>query len=216
MLTFKSLTGITVRLFPWCPLVLLLLATGSCVSDGDRLVVEDIRQASLLNEQDAQQLAADSTDSAVSAYLEQIKLRSVDTRKGAETLQKNLVGLPPYHHTYSAEQAQEHRALSDRTAQARRDLPLEFLRGLGALSGWDIGGIVALITLLLGGVKAYTVKSKQQAEANQEADTAVQSVAIALEAVTDIKKKNSAIQQMKTLQQGLGVRDGIKRRIRKT
>ena len=193
---------------------LLFLITG-CISDADKLIVEDLRQEAQLNEQDASKIVLQTEDVAVKQLAQDIRNRSSDGRKGAETLQKNVTGLPSYHHTYTTELANLHIQESDANAARQRDLITGLVSMASGLSGVDILSIIAMLTTILGGGYVYKTQTAKTTAAEAEANGAVDSTTLALAAIENVDSRSKVVQQIKQLQERLKVREGIRKRIQK-
>jgi len=208
-----------------------LLLCVSCISAGDQRIVEDQRQIGSLVENVGNTLSSHD-DSTVSSYGQDLRILGKDVRLGAETLQQNLVGGPPTPQTYNPGKAEQHRNQSDRAAEQRQELLASTLGFAGRLTGFDYAGIAAIITALGGTVIAIRrsnsarreadVASQEASNANQEADIAVRSTRIALDEISDIQPKSGGqsprdlvLEDMKRLQEGAGMRDRIRVRLKK-
>ena len=185
------------------------------MSDGDRRIVEDQRQIGELVESKGTVLAA-HPDPTVAHDGQAIVGFGLDTRLGAETLQRNLTGGPPTPQTYTPTKAQEHREQSDRAAAQREVITASTIGVVGKLTGLDLAGIAAIITALGGTILSLkrNATSRQEADdADKEADIAVRSTDIALKAVPeDLKEK--VLDSMKLLQEATGVRNRIRMRLK--
>ena len=185
--------------------IFLVASVGGCVSEGDRRIVEDLRQIG----ERVEGIGTKAQDAEIEAL-------GLDGRLGAETLQRNLTGGPPTPQTYTPKNARSNRDASD-AAKAQRDAVSGSIMGfVGKATGLDVASVLAIIGALTGSIisSRRSARAKLEAvETGKEADVAVKSATFALDAIPDGDVKTRVLGSMKLLQEASGVRDRIRARI---